>query len=58
VGGATEVTITLGAKSGSGNTGAIGAVRLDWAPSAAATDLAGNTASTAVVTQPTAGVAF
>lgn len=58
VNGATEVTITLGAKSGSGNTGAIGTVRLDWAPSAAATDLAGNTASTAVVTQPTAGVAF
>jgi chitinase len=58
VNGATEVTITLGAKSGSGNTTAVGGVRLDWAPSAAATDLAGNTATTTAVTQPAAGAAF
>jgi hypothetical protein len=58
VNGATEITITLGARSGSGTTGSVGAVRLDWAPSAAATDLAGNTASTSVHTQPAAGVAF
>lgn len=58
VNGATEVTVTLGAKSGSGNTSAVAAVRLDWAPSSAATDLAGNTAATTTVTQPTATVAF
>jgi hypothetical protein len=58
VNGATEITITLGAKSGSGNTSAVGAVRLDWAASSAATDLAGNAATTTTVTQPAGTVAF
>ncbi|WP_210495784.1 Ig-like domain-containing protein [Patulibacter sp. SYSU D01012] len=58
VNGATELTITLGARSGSGGTSAVGAVRLGWSPSSASTDLAGNAADPATVRQSTAVVAF
>ncbi|MGX6447514.1 Ig-like domain-containing protein [Patulibacter sp. S7RM1-6] len=58
VDGATEVTITLGARSGSGNRATVGPVRLGWQPAAGATDLAGNAAATTTVRQSTAAVAF
>ena len=58
VDGATELTITLGARSGSGGTSAVGAVRLGWSPSTAATDLAGNAADATTVRQGTAVLAF